>query len=45
MRTIVPLFLCGDDFWDTYEDGRVIKEVFWSCRNDMKKGSVKDLLA
>lgn len=34
MRTIVPLFLCVDDFWDPYEDERVIKEVFWSCRKD-----------
>lgn len=27
MRTIVPLFLSVDDFWDTYDDERVIKEV------------------
>lgn len=42
MRTIVPLFLSVDDFWNTYEDERVIKEVFW---NDMRNGSMKDFLS
>lgn len=45
MRTIASLFLCVDDSWDTYEDERVIMDVFWSCRNDIRKGSVKDFLA